>query len=71
MIQSNFPVRGLRSQIFRQNVQIISVHTDVWILIFGQSDETIFKQGVRHELCGVALRRYRIISVYGLGSLTE
>ncbi len=26
-------VRGLRSQIFRQNVQIISVHTDVWILM--------------------------------------
>ena len=49
-------VRGLRSQIFRQNVQIISVHTDVWILIFGQSDGIICKQGVRHELCGVALR---------------
>ena len=47
-------VRGLRSQIFRQNVQIISVHTDVWILIFGQSDGIICKQGVRHELCGVA-----------------
>ena len=25
--------------------------------IFGQSDETIFKQGVRRELCGVALIR--------------
>ena len=49
------PVRGLRSQIFRQNVQIISVHTDVWILIFGQSDGIICKQGVRRELCGVAL----------------
>ena len=47
-------VRGLRSQIFRQNVQIISVHTDVWILIFGQSDGIICKQGVHHELCGVA-----------------
>ena len=35
---------GLRSKIFRQSVQIISTHTDVWVLIFGQSDETIFKQ---------------------------
>ena len=49
-------MRGLRSQIFRQNVQIISVHTDVWILIFGQSDGIICKQGVRHELCGIALK---------------
>ena len=32
------------------------MHTDVWILIFGQSDGIICKQGVRHELCGVALR---------------
>ena len=48
-------VCGLRSKIFRQSVQIISTHTDVWVLIFGQSDETIFKQGVRRELCGVAL----------------
>ena len=31
------------------------MHTDVWILIFGQSDGIICKQGVRHELCGVAL----------------
>ncbi|MEE0675524.1 MAG: hypothetical protein UCN61_06655, partial [Ruminococcus sp.] len=48
-------VCGLRSQIFRQSAQIISVHTDVWILIFGHSDGIICKQGVRLELCGVAL----------------
>ena len=50
-------VCGLRSKIFRQSVQIISIHTGVWVLIFGQSDGTIFKQGVRRELCGVALRK--------------
>ena len=32
-----------------------SVHTDVWILIFGHSDGIICKQGVHLELCGVAL----------------
>ena len=47
-------MRGLRSQIFRQSAQIISVHTDVWMLIFGHSGGIICKQGVRHELCGVA-----------------
>jgi hypothetical protein len=48
-------VCGLRSKIFRQGVQIIGVHTDVWMPIFGQSDGIRFKQGVRRELCGVAL----------------
>ena len=48
-------VCGLRSQIFRQNAQIISSHTDVWELIFGQSDGIICKQGVHRELCGIAL----------------
>ena len=48
-------VCGLRSKIFRQNVQIIGRHTDVWVPIFGQSDGTRFKQGVRLELCGGAL----------------
>ena len=47
---------GLRSKIFRQSAQIIGVHTDVWMPIFGQSDGIIFKQGVHRELCGVALR---------------
>ncbi len=41
--------------IFRQSVQIISAHTDVWALIFDHYDGIIIKQGVRHELCGVAL----------------
>ncbi len=48
-------VCGLHSQIFCQDVQIISSHTDVWGLIFGQPDGIICKQGVRRELCGVAL----------------
>lgn len=48
-------VCGLRSKIFRQVGQIISSHTAVWGLIFGQADGIIFKQGARHELCGVAL----------------
>ena len=48
-------VCGLRSQVFRQVGQIISAHTDVWVLIFGQADGTICKQGVRRELCGVAV----------------
>ena len=48
-------VCGLRGQIFRQCVQIISSHTDVWVLIFGHNDGTICKQGVRRELCGAAL----------------
>ena len=48
---------GLRGQIFRQCVQIISSHTDVWVLIFGHNDGTICKQGVRRELCGVALKQ--------------
>ena len=61
-------VRGLRSQIFRQNVQIISVHTDVWILIFGQSDGIICKQGVRRELCGVALKSITNLIYFGSGS---
>ena len=47
-------VCGLRSEIFRQLAQIISSHTDVWGLIFGQADGIISKQGVRLELCGVA-----------------
>jgi len=47
-------VCGLRSKIFRQLVQIISAHTDVLVLIFGQDDGIMFKQGVRRELCGVA-----------------
>ena len=51
-------VCGLRSQVFRQVGQIISAHTDVWVLIFGQADGTICKQGVRRELCGVALTTY-------------
>ena len=49
-------VCGLRGQIFRQCGQIISSHTDVWVLIFGHNDGTICKQGVRRELCGAALK---------------
>ncbi len=49
-------VCGLRSKIFRQSVQIIGRHTDVWVPIFGQSDGTRFKQGVHRVLCGGALR---------------
>ena len=45
----------MRCQIFRQGGQIIGAHTDVWVLIFGQADGTICKQGVRRKLCGVAL----------------
>ena len=30
------------------------MHTDVCVLIFGQTDGIIFKQGVRRELCGIA-----------------
>ena len=43
------------SKIFRQSVQIIGRHTDVWVPIFGQSDGIRFKQGARRELCGGAL----------------
>ena len=50
------------------------MHTDVWILIFGQSDRIICKQGVRHELCGVAFiykpgyeRIYGMVSVAIMG----
>ena len=49
-------VCGLRSKIFRQTAQIIGRHTDVWVPIFGQSDGIKFKQGVRRELCGIALK---------------
>ena len=45
----------LRSKIFRQGVQIISRHTDVWVPIFGQPDGTRFQQDACRELCGVAL----------------
>ena len=38
-----------------KSIKIISAHTDVWVLIFGQADGTICKQGVRRELCGVAV----------------
>ena len=48
-------VCGLCSKIFRQSVQIIGRHTDVWVPIFGQSDGIRFKQGARRELCGGAL----------------
>ncbi len=49
-------IRGVRiaQSDFCQNVQIISSHTDVWGLIFGQSDGIICKQGVRRESCDVA-----------------
>ncbi len=66
-------VRGLRSKIFRQSVQIISTHTDVWVLILGQSGGIIFKQGVRRELFDVALiipRINRKMSLLLLYSLT-
>ena len=56
-------VCGLRSKIFRQSVQIISMHTDVWMLIFGQSVGIIFKQGVHRELCGVALIIFKMIYI--------
>jgi len=36
-------VYGLRSKIVRQSVQIIGLHTDVWMPIFGQSDGKRFK----------------------------
>ncbi len=36
---------------YKQSVRIL----DVWVLIFGQTDGIICKQGVRRELCGVAL----------------
>lgn len=49
-------VCGLHSKIFHQGAQMIGVHTDVGIPIFGHTDGTIIKQGVRRELCGIALR---------------
>ena len=48
-------VCGLSRYIFRQIGQIISSHTDVWVLIFGQYGEIISRQDVHIELCGIAL----------------
>ena len=45
--------------IFCQIGQIISSHTDVWVLIFGQYDGIISRQDARIELCGIALRTER------------
>ncbi len=45
---------GLRSKIFRQVRQKIEVRLTPCRDFFGQTDGIIFKQGVRHELCGVA-----------------
>ena len=47
-------VCGLRSKILRQVVQKIEVRLTPCRDFFGHTDGIIFKQGVRHELCGVA-----------------
>ena len=44
----------MRSKILRQVVQKIEVRLTPCRDFFGQADGIIFKQGVRHELCGVA-----------------
>ena len=57
----------MRCKIFRQSVQIIGRHTDVWVPIFGQSDGIRFKQGVCRELCGGALKLLLVCDAgYGL-----
>lgn len=48
-------VCGLLSKTFRQSVQIIGTHTDVWAPIVGHYNETRFMQGVSRELCDIAL----------------
>ena len=49
-------VCGLRSKIFRQVVQINRGKAVALPRFFGQADGIRFKQAVRLELCGVALR---------------
>lgn len=46
---------GLRSQKSRQMAQKFAGHPDGWSRIFGTYDEHLCKQGVRRELCGVAI----------------
>ena len=46
----------MRSKIFRQVVQINQGKADALPRFFGQADGIIFKQAVRLELCGVALK---------------
>ena len=47
----------MRSKIFRQVVQINQGKADALPRFFGQADGIIFKQAVRIELCGVALKQ--------------
>ena len=55
----------MRSKIFRQVGQKIEVRLTPCRDFFGQTDGIIFKQGVRHELCGVAPSsiRHKFLSV--------
>ena len=48
----------MRSKIFRQVRQKIEVRLTPCRDFFGQHDGTIFKQGVRRKLCGVALNLF-------------
>ena len=48
-------VCGLRSKIYCQGAQINLGKADALPRFLGQSDGIRFKQGVRRELCGVAL----------------
>ncbi|MBQ7543010.1 MAG: hypothetical protein IJT44_12040, partial [Clostridia bacterium] len=50
---------GLRSKIFRQVVQKDRRLAGASQEIFVQHDGNRFKQGVRRDLCGVALKRLR------------
>ena len=54
-------VCGLRSKIFRQVVQKFRRLADASQEIFVQHDGNSFKQGVRTNLCGIALRQHRTI----------
>ena len=52
-------VCGLRSKIFRQVVQKFRRLADASQEIFVQHDGNSFKQGVRTNLCDIALRQHR------------
>ena len=53
---------GLRSQIFRQIVQILCSQPDGLQVKFVRNDGNRCKQGVRRELCGARLNDYSILS---------
>ena len=52
---------GLRSEIFRQVVQINRGKAVALPRFFGQADGTRFKQAVRLELCGVAFTDLEVL----------